>query len=91
LVTDFKSAITGLRESGLPVYPSLYLIPFMVFIISGRNPVGKQVLHRLRLYKEFYFKGDSLFKSKPTIFQFSQKAGPNANLAILGIGIDLLG
>jgi hypothetical protein len=36
-------------------------------------------------------KKGSLFKSKPTIFQFSQKAGPNANLAILGIGIDLLG
>jgi hypothetical protein len=36
-------------------------------------------------------KKGSMFKSKPTIFQFSQKAGPNANLAILGIGIDLLG
>jgi hypothetical protein len=36
-------------------------------------------------------KKGTLFKSKPSIFQFSQKAGPNANLAILGIGIDLLG
>ncbi|QKI79964.1 RNA-dependent RNA polymerase [Erysiphe necator associated mitovirus 16] len=36
-------------------------------------------------------KKGGLFRSKPTIFQFSQKAGPNANLAILGIGIDLLG
>jgi hypothetical protein len=67
------------------------MIPFMVFIISGRNPVGKQVLRRLGNYVKFSGKGDSMFKSKPTIFQFSQKAGPNANLAILGIGIDLLG
>jgi hypothetical protein len=36
-------------------------------------------------------KKGGLFKSKPTIFQFSQRAGPNANLAILGIGIDLVG
>jgi hypothetical protein len=63
----------------------------MVYILSGRNPVGKSVLRRIWRYIQFYYKGDSLFKSKPTIFQFSQKAGPNANLAILGIGIDLLG
>lgn len=34
---------------------------------------------------------DRLFRSRPSIWQLSTKAGPNANLAILGIGIDLLG
>lgn len=91
MVTDFRSAITDLENSGLPVYPKLYMIPFLVFIISGRNPVGRQVLRRLKSLWVFRIKGDTLFKSKPSIFQFSQRAGPNANLAILGIGIDLLG
>jgi hypothetical protein len=32
-----------------------------------------------------------LHVSKPNMFQFSTKAGPNAPLAVLGIGLDLLG
>jgi hypothetical protein len=80
-----------LKESGLPFFPVLYCIPFLIFIINGTNPVGKKVLRLLKSYISFCIKGDTLFKSKPSIFQFSQKAGPNATLAILGIGIDLLG
>jgi hypothetical protein len=91
LVDDFKSAIKSLEKSGLPVIPALYCIPFVYFILKGDNPVGLKVWSRLKSFIRFCRKGDSLFYSKPTIFQFSQKAGPNANLAILGIGIDLLG
>jgi len=36
-------------------------------------------------------KGKKIFKSSPNIFQFSVKAGPNAPLAVLGIGLDLIG
>jgi hypothetical protein len=91
LVTDFRTAINDLRESGLPVVPLLYSVPFLFFILNGKNPVGKKVLRLLKSYISFCIKGDTMFKSKPSIFQFSQKAGPNASLAILGIGIDLLG
>jgi hypothetical protein len=91
LITDFKTGIREVNDLGMPVYPILYFIPFMTFVISGRNPVGKQVMRLLGSYWAFLRKGDGMFKSKPTIFQFSQKAGPNANLAVLGIGIDLLG
>jgi hypothetical protein len=91
LIADFRKAITELKESGLPVIPFLYSIPFLFFILNGTNPVGKKVLRLLRSYIFFCIKGDTMFKSKPSIFQFSQKAGPNASLAILGIGIDLLG
>lgn len=63
----------------------------MVYVLNGTNPIGKQVLRRYRSYKFFGQKENTLFRSKPSIFQFSQKAGPNSSLAILGIGIDLLG
>lgn len=35
--------------------------------------------------------GGTMFRSKPTIFQWTTKSGPNAYLSILGIGLDLTG
>jgi len=91
LVADFRSAIKELKDSGVPVIPLLYLIPFTYFLVSGANPVRGLVFRRIRKWWVSGSKGGGLFRSKPTIFQYSQKAGPNANLAILGIGIDLVG
>jgi hypothetical protein len=91
LISDFRSAIKELRDSGLPVIPILYCIPYGYFIITGVNPVGRIVIRNIRNFPYFSKRTGSMFISKPTIFQMSRKAGPNANLAILGIGIDLIG
>jgi len=77
----------------LILFDELYhLTYFLLFDYSIRGHFGRLrdvtwfpcISWRRRVWNRF-------FTHKPTIFQMSTKAGPNANLAILGIGIDLLG
>jgi hypothetical protein len=92
LFTDFLIGRKEIIDSGMPYFLPFHLISFGYYLVTGLNPVGGVVLRRWKSYSFFNnSKGGGLFRSKPTIFQLSTKAGPNANLAILGIGIDLLG
>jgi hypothetical protein len=58
------------------------------FTGRGETLPGKELRAVLETMKR---ESSITFNRKPSVFMFSSKAGPNSSIAVLGLGVDLLG